>query len=156
MPPSKKNKTVRSAYNPPDREVRRREDPESIMAMHPSWGFSRCDVEGTWSFHYDRMHRVFWDAILPKLRGWESMTWSMIMIEAKKQNHHIPVGELNKCARDRLDRLGIIEEELLSLSISATARLYGFLSASTYIIVWYDDNHGDNPTCVCRSYLKYT
>ena len=71
---------------------------------------------------------------------------------AKKFHHHITVSDFNKCAIDRLMEIGVFEEELLSLRLGGNLRLYGYLVESTYVILWYDNDHGDNNTCVCRSY----
>ncbi|CUP62134.1 Uncharacterized phage-associated protein [Anaerostipes hadrus] len=32
----------------------------------------------------------------------------------------------------------------------------GYMVEKVFNILWYDDNHGDNNRCVCRSYLKHT
>ena len=154
MAPSKKK--VKQVYAPASREVRQRENPESIMTYHPSWSFSRCDTSGTWAFSKTTARDDFWDKILPRLTGFESMTWSEILIVAKKQNHSIPVASLNKCAVDRLEELGITVDDVIALRIDATTRVYGFLSAAVFVILWYDTGHGDNSTCVCRSVLKHT
>ena len=84
------------------------------------------------------------------------MTWSQIAIDGKKQNHSINVDSLNKAARDKLAELHIEAESLLSLRLGGTTRIYGFLAGPVYNILWYDDTHGDNDKCVCRSKLKYT
>lgn len=129
-------------------------NPDSIMECHPSWKFVSCDQDGAWAFSQARLTETFWTNILPKLREFESMKWSQITIEAKKQHHSIDVDFLNKVARDRLDQLKIEAESLLSLRLGGTLRLYGFMVGSAYNILWYDDDHGDNTTCVCRSKKK--
>jgi len=126
------------------------------MQMHPSWNFSRRDKDGAWAFSKERAHSEFWDSILPRIISLESQTWSNILIESKKSNHSIPIADLNKCATDRLRYLGVDQESLVSISIDGTHRLYGFLSGSTYVLLWYDDDHGDNNTCVCRCVKKHT
>ncbi len=84
------------------------------------------------------------------------MTWSEIIVKANKQNHSIDVDSLNKVAQDKLAKLHIEAESLLSLRLRGTIRLYGFMVGPVYSILWYDDDHGDNNTCVCRSSLKHT
>ena len=133
-------------------------DPDSIMALHPSWSFSDCDTDECcdWALYKSRLTDTFWDFILPKLCAFESMTWSKILIEAKKQNHSISLEKLNKVAKDRLADLQIEAEDIYSLRLSGKIRLYGFLVGPAYHIIWYDEDHGDNDTCVCRSSLKGT
>ena len=141
MAPSKKKKIAKSAYDPvKTKQAKEIENPTSLLSCHPSWSFASADQEGPWAFSID----------------WEKMTWQDIFLAAKKQNHHIPTEQLNKRAMDRLKELQLFPEDLLSLRLGGTLRLYGFLSGPVYVILWYDDNHGDNDTCVCRSYKKHT
>ena len=94
--------------------------------------------------------------VLPKMYGWESQTWKEI-IKPKKQNHFIQVSTLNKCAIERLEELRIEAESLFSLRIQGKERLYGLIEGDgTFNIIWYDTDHGDNSTCVCKSQKKHT
>ena len=86
----------------------------------------------------------------------EKRTWQDILVKAKKENHGIDVNDLNKCARDRLVELRIEAESLISLRYNGKSRLYGYIIDGMFVILWYDCNHGDNNTCVCRSRLKHT
>ena len=133
-------------------------DPDSIMKEHPSWRLASCDTEPTsrWSFHEPRLSHDFWTTIFPKLQDFERMTWSDIFISAKKHNHAIDVASLNKSARDRFSELCIEAEAIHSLRLGGTIRLYGFLTGPIYNILRYDNDHGDNSTCVCRSAKKHT
>lgn len=45
---------------------------------------------------------------------------------------------------------------IISLRITENHRLYGYMSGRVFNILWYDDDHGDNNNCVCRSHLKHT
>lgn len=74
----------------------------------------------------------------------------------KKQNHSLNLNDLNKIAQDRLAEKYIEAESLISLRVTATHRLYGYMTGRVFNILWYDDKHGDNSKCVCRSYLKHT
>ena len=138
------------------KEARNRENPSDIMCLHPSWGFGRIDTDGDWPFTEKEAGGVFWEMLLPRLSGLERMTWGEVLIRAKKENHSVPVEQLNPRARHRLTELKLEMDELISLRINGTHRLYGFLSASTFVILWLDKNHGDNDGCVCRSRLKHT
>lgn len=66
------------------------------------------------------------------------------------------VSTLNKIAVDRLNELEIEVDSLVSLTLSGTHRLYGYIVDAVFYVLWYDDNHGDNATCVCRSHKKHT
>lgn len=151
-----KKKEPISKFSSNRKEVRARENPNSIYGKNPSWSFSACDKEGSWAFSKDRLIDDFWERILPKLREFEKTTWGSILLDGKKSHHHISVSDCNKCAIDRLMEIGVFEDELLSLRLGGNLRLYGYLSESTYVIIWYDNDHGDNNSCVCRSHKKHT
>lgn len=135
-----------------------KEEPESSMGKHLSWSFSQCDIDPDcrWAFYKERLSDMFWDLILPKMRDFESMTVEQIFIRAKKQNHGIDVSELNKDAARRLAELKIEAEAVHSLRLGGQLRLYGVLDGAVYNIIWYDDDHGDNNTCVCCSTQQHT
>ena len=138
------------------KEARNTENPTSIMQQHPAWNFNRIDKEGSWPITETSAGEDFWSIILPRLSELEKLTWGEILIAAKKGNHSISVETLNQCAQKRLTELNLYIDEVVSLRINATYRLYGFLSATTYVLLWYDKGHGDNDTCVCRSHKKGT
>lgn len=133
-------------------------NPDSFYSHHPVWRFSGCDVDvkEPWSFYKERMQEEFWIEIFPKLRDFEKMTWGELYLHSKKEHHCIKPEELNKCARDRLYELSIEPEAIYSLRLTGTIRLYGYMVGAVYYILWYDNNHGDNDTCVCRSHLRHT
>lgn len=142
----------------PQSEIRIGGNPDSYLSFHPMWRFAACDIDekSEWSFYKNRLINEFWDEIFPKLRQFESMTWDDIFIKAKKQNHSIRPEELNKCARDRLVDMRIEPEAIHSLRLGGKLRIYGFMDGATYNILWYDNDHGDNENCVCRSTLRHT
>ena len=147
-----------TALQSPSPAITQRDNPDSSMQQRPVWKFADCDTDlgCEWALHKRRLRDIFWDVIFPRLRQFEGMTWGEILIKAKKQNHYIEVEHLNKVARDRLADLQIEAEDICSLRLGGKLRLYGLLIGSVYHILWYDDNHGDNETCICRSKLKHT
>lgn len=99
---------------------------------------------------------MIWDEILPRIKALESQTWNEILVRDKKLNHSINVEELSKIAQDRLANRFIEAESLISLRVTGNHRIYGYMTGRVFNILWYDDDHGDNKTCVCRSHLKHT
>lgn len=156
MAASKKKKIIRQDFSPDNRVVKQHENPEAYYDLQPAWNFSACDLEGTWAFTKEKVGEFLWDEIIPRLQGWETQTWSEILITAKKQNHNINVSDLNDCARDRLAEKYIEKEAIISLRLQGTHRLYGYIIGSVFYILWYDMDHGDSKTCVCRSAKKHT
>lgn len=121
------------------------ENPDSFMGKHPAWKFARCDKKhGEWGF----CHEQFDSEIMEKLESFESMTWAEIL-EASggksrgkgNNNHFIEIENLHKTARQRMEKLKIITDEVFSLRVNGKTRLYGLLDDGTFSIIWLDRNH---------------
>lgn len=150
-----KHKKIVSNGSPKERSIVREENPDSYYSSYPSWCFKGCDNE-MWAFTEKSVGLRFWSEILPCLKGLETQQWKQILIDAKKQNHSINVDDLNPAARDRLKELYIEQEAIISLRTCAKHRIYGFITNGVFYILWYDSDHGDNSSCVCRSHKKHT
>lgn len=135
-----------------------KEDPESSMRKHLSWSFSQCDMDSDcrWGINKEHLSEKFWDDLFPKMLEFETMTISDIFVTGKKENHSINVDQLSKPAAARLMDLKIEAESVHSLRLGGKIRLYGVLNDAVYNIIWYDDDHGDNDRCVCRSFKKHS
>lgn len=155
MAGSKKNKQIKQKEIPKGKSIVQRENPDQYYSQNPAWSFATSDQE-MWSFSKEHIGDLIWNEIIPRLKALESQTWSEILVKDKKQNHPINVQDLNKIAQDRLADRFIEAEAIISLRITATHRLYGYMTGRVFNILWYDDGHGNNKTCVCRSYLKHT
>ena len=149
-----RSRETKRAFEPESKKAVIIQDPTKYYRERPSWKFSKRDRERWRLPTWDREDE--WDRLLEHLDGWETQTWQQILVDAKKQNHSIEVNELNKAARDRLQELHIEEESVISLRLSGTQRIYGIMDEDAFCIIWFDDNHGDNDTCVCRSHKKHT
>lgn len=123
--------------------------------MYPTWRFCTCDTE-YWSFTENHIGKRFWTEILPFFKSLETQTWNEILVKARDNNHPIQADELSHKAQKRLSQLHIEAESIVSLRVSGTHRVYGYFSEFSFCILWYDDDHGDNNECVCRSRLKHT
>ncbi len=155
MAASKRKKEVKQKESPDGKHIAQAGDPERYYSENPAWTFADSDEE-KWAFSLEHMGDLFWTEILPRLKSLETLTWSEILVRDKKQNHSLNPDELNKAARDRLASKYIEAESLISLRISGNRRLYGYMTGRVFNVLWYDDDHGDNSTCVCRSHLKHT
>jgi hypothetical protein len=155
MAGSKKNKQIKQKEIPKGKSIVQGGNPEQYYRENPAWSFASSDQE-MWSFTQEHIGELIWTEILPRLKALESQTWTEILVRDKKQNHSINVEDLNKVAQDRLVAKYIEAESLISLRITGNRRLYGYMTGRVFNIVWYDNDHGDNKTCVCRSHLKHT
>ncbi len=155
MAASKKDKRIKQREIPKGRSIAQGGDPEQYYSQNPAWTFANSDDQ-MWAFSKEHIGEAMWTEILPRLKDLETQTWSEIFITGKKQNHSIDLEDLNKAARDRLAEKYIEAESLMSLRITGNHRLYGYMTGRVFNILWYDDDHGDNSRCVCRSKLKHT
>ena len=140
---------------PQGKKVVQADDPGAYYDASPAWVFSTADKE-CWAFSEKRIGNVIWSEIIPYLQNIESQKWKDILLTSKKQNHSIQADSLNKAARDRLTQLHLELDSIISLRITGNHRLYGYLVGRVFCVLWYDDDHGDNDRCVCRSHLKHT
>lgn len=95
------------------------------------------------------MRNVFVEKIYPKLKNFESNTWDEIRQQThkskgkmKSNNHPVKVGNLCETARKRLEELKLDDnDELYSLRLEGTIRIYGIRKENYLDIIWVDLNH---------------
>lgn len=150
-----KKKKVSQKEVPKNNYVGQVENPDDFYDKNPSWNFASCDDE-FWPFTEQSIGSCFWNEILPFFRNLESMKWKEILLEGKKQHHSIDVRSLNSVASKRLSNRYIEQDSIYSLRLTGTHRVYGYIINGVFHILWYDPDHGDNDTCVCRSVKKHT
>ena len=148
-------KKVKQREIPRGKSIIQGGDPESYYSRSPAWTFANSDEE-MWAFSQEHMGELIWTEFFPRLKALETQTWNEILVRNKKQNHSLHLEDLNKVAQDRLAAKYIEAESLISLRITGNHRVYGYMSGSVFNVLWYDDDHGDNSKCVCRSHLKHT
>lgn len=155
MAVSNRKKEVKQKENPGGKFIAQGGNPERYYSESPVWAFASCDQE-MWAFSQEHIGETFWTEILPRLKELEKKTWNELLVRDKKQNHSLDLDDLNKVALDRLTARYIEAESLISLRVTGTHRLYGYMTGRVFNVLWFDDDHGDNNTCVCRSRLKHT
>lgn len=155
MAASKREKIVKQTHIPNDRYIAQGGDPERYFKETPAWSFANADKE-MWALTQEHLGDLIWTELMPRLEALETQTWDEILVRNKKQNHSLDLEDLNKVAQDRLTKKYIEAESLISLRVNSTHRLYGYCEGRVFNILWYDTDHGDNKTCVCRSHLKHS
>lgn len=116
----------------------------------PAWKFSLFDPEGPFGDGHDKLDRsTVVDEILPKLKSFESMTWTQIM---QSGSHPISCDRLCKEAEHRLEARSLDDnDEVFSLRLSGRNRIFGIRQNDCLQILWWDPDHK-----VCPSQLKHT
>jgi hypothetical protein len=120
--------------------------PENSHTQYPCWQLGRMDFGGPWSWHGISAKAAAIE-IHSKLRNFESMTWAEILKAAGgrsngNNSHNVPIENLDKSARDRLEELGQGDiDELFSLRLAGKERVWGIKIGSLVKILWYDPKH---------------
>lgn len=150
-----KNKEIKQKVFPKGKSIAQGGNPEQYYSQSPAWTFANSDQE-MWAFSREHVGDLIWTEIIPRLQALETQTWGEILLKDKKMYHSLNLDDLNKVAKDRLVSKYVEAESLISLRVTGNHRLYGYMSGRVFNILWYDDDHGDNSKCVCRSHLKHT
>lgn len=156
MGKSKENRVPSIREHPSAREVRVGGSPESVQnnsdVKTPSWQFSRRDeTHPDWG--WKGLLPKQWRFILEHLQAFEGMTWAEIKATSGGRNHgnnHHPlqVTDLVTEAQNRLAEIGMIEvDEVFSLRLTNTLRIYGIREDRVLSILWHDPHHGTKRGC---------
>ena len=80
--------------------------------------------------------------IREKLSNFETMTWGNIVVESKKQNHTVSIGQLSPLAKKRLKDLKLDDMDgLLTLRLGGKQRVWGIFAEGVMTMLWWDPNH---------------
>ena len=158
QPPKKSKRSRGKTADQKGKQSRGKEAAQSTDTEEIAWAFSAVDKEGDWGWR-SQAARVWWKEILPKLQGFESMTWIKIMQvsggKAKGRgtnNHFISVEDLTRKAQNRLVEINQGDvDQLFSLRLGGTKRIYGIRDRRVLKLLWYDPNHEVCPSSKFRT-----
>lgn len=124
--------------------------PSSFNDRKAAWRISHLEMEAPYG--WQEVDLKTFAFIRSKLAAFESMTWNQIIVEGKKHHHSIPVDEIVKSARERLEAINQDDTDVLvSLRLSAKSRVWGILEEGVLRLLWWDPNHE-----ICPSKKKNT
>lgn len=135
------------------KQVRLLYDPASYDRETIVWRFSSVDKDGPWGWR-TAAAGVWWSSIFPKLQNFETMTWAAIMAASggrrRGTNHHpVKVEKLTRQAKNRLEQICQDDvDELFSLRLTQTQRIYGIRDRRALRLLWFDRHHGNNGRAV--------
>lgn len=144
------NKQIRQVAEPA--EGKKPQSPQIARYDHeyPAWRVSLLEMCDPFGWH--EVEQPKRDDIHKKLKNFESMTWHKIFVRDKHRNHRIPVGDLCKEARNRLQEIKQDDvDELVSLRLSSVERIWGIFDRGALKLLWWDPSHA-----VCPSLLTHT
>ena len=118
---------------------------DSYLSRPPLWSFAKMDCAyEKWGLN--QTEDLFAE-VIEKLRSFEGMTWMEIMQASGGRkcgtNHHFDnVSDLTPEAQRRWGNLGYEEfDQVFSLRLGGTRRLFGILLDGVFSVVWYDQEH---------------
>jgi hypothetical protein len=140
------NKIPRAgALEQPEKLPKLAAEPRSIMDMQPAWRLSNMRMKSP--FGWGAITRGDMQQVIERFKALESMTWSAILVEAKKHNHHCDVGgmckEAQKCLED--DWQGGADE-VLTIRLTNKKRVWGVLEGPLVYLLWWDPEHSVYPS----------
>jgi len=146
----KSPKVAKFASNPHIGKEVKDSSPRSSNDENPSWRFTKLELVDPFGWH--TINTALLHSIREKLQDFESMTWNQILVVGKKFHHSIKVCDVAKDARERLKYLRLDDiEELVSLRISGSKRIWGIRQGGVLLLLWWDPDHQ-----ICTSNPKHT
>lgn len=140
-------KNPKTKANPQLSKTPRKGYDENPLHLKPAWRVGYMEMCDPFGWHQTDAATLL--QIREKLRSFESMTLGEIL---GPNNHMVPIHTLCKEARDRVAVLHLDDiDELLSLRLGATERIWGILEHNIVTLLWWDPDH-----CVCLSVKKRT
>lgn len=116
---------------------------QSPLDRYPAWHLDLIDLEGPWGWQ-NITKEIFLTQILPKIKNFEGMFWKEIL---NKQNHEVQVEQICREAQKRLKHIDCDDiENLVSLRLGSTQRIWGFREDNIFKILWWDPDHQVYPS----------
>jgi hypothetical protein len=141
------------SFNPKvSKQPRHEKNPDNFLDMNVCWQFRRMEFNAN-SF-WD------WNDVLSDRRVYNTLSnyETMKLREVRnRKNHLIPVNDLNKIAKNILEKKGLYDvESLQSFHIIGNIRVYCIPKGNVMQLLWYDIYHDDVKRGVCPSPKKHT
>lgn len=112
---------------------------ENPLLLRPAWRIGSLEMCDPFGWHEIDTETL--TVIRDRLRNFESMNL-IDFFGPKKKSHMVPVDQLCKEARDRLTELHLDDlEELASLRVMWSKRVWAQLEHNVFILLWWDPNH---------------
>ena len=112
------------------------------------WDISKIDLDYPTETRNHLDHGFIFKELIPKLKHFETMNWGDIK-KNETNNHFVTISESSQSdSLKRLKELELIDvnEEVFSLRLDGQKRLYGYICANVFIIIWYDKCHRVYPS----------
>lgn len=145
---------VRTGGSPEGRRVKIGGDPASTETQTICWQAARMDMDHPLWGWSKLTPKTWFRQILPFLKSIEGLTWAQLKSasggRSNGTNHHaLEVEGCTNGARVRLAELRLDDyDEIFSLRLSNTVRIYGLRDGRALRIIWHDPYHGQNSQAI--------
>lgn len=113
-------------------------EPDDYGKRKPVWKFSIMDFDGPFGCGQITAAKI--KEIHRKLCAFETMAWNEI--ERNGQSHFMPPSIISKTAQSRLAEINQDDaDNLFSLRLTGTERIWGIRDRHVYKILWWDPDH---------------
>jgi hypothetical protein len=134
---AKKNKLPHRAVFPKQEKVARSGQTDALDER-PRWSLRTMDIGGDWCFLGTTDHATLC-TILRGLRQFEDRTWKEIL---GRRDHVVKWGSIIPAAQKRLREIEQDDvEELVSLHLDGTHRVWGIPDLPVLRLLWWDPDH---------------
>lgn len=142
-------KPVIAAHFEQAKVIRQAYDPNLFYEQRPSWRVALAQVQDPYGWQEISAAGLL--HIQAKLAQFESMTWSDILHkrgDGKRPHHFVKLHRICDEARARLEVIFKIVDfdEMISLRLGGTERIWGIAEGSTMRVVFWDPTHD-----ICKS-----
>lgn len=145
---SRKKKYVKQAVQPSgEKNPKCVENPLDFYDKPPVWSFTHIDVDHPrWGIGANTQILL---NVLTTLKNLEGMSWREILTntsgrKCNTRSHLIPLGNLIKSAQKRFCDLNldyVFADEIYSLALNGTLRIWGFIDNGVFSLIWIDPEH---------------
>ena len=138
--------TKRQVFTKTTKETVTSKDAKGYYDMPVSFSFRMYDANVAWAA--TNTGRPTTDSVFNMLRGQEGQTWREVEHtyggrSRGTNSHRIEIAQLSKEVQKRADEIHLYENELFSLRLQGSVRLWGVIEPldGCFFVIWYDPEH---------------
>jgi hypothetical protein len=130
--------------------------PLDFRSQYFVYRLKNIDYKGRWGWSRLKPNDK-WHEVVKKLDDYQTQKWGGVLLasggkSSGTNNHVLSTANLNDCAQKRLIEIERDDvTDIYSIRLSATERVYGTREQNFFDMLWFDDDHGENNNCVCRT-----
>ena len=130
--------------------------PLDFRSQHFVYRLKNIDHKGPWGWKRLKPNDK-WLEVVKKLDDYQTQKWGGVLLasggkSSGTNNHAISTADLTAYAQKRLVDIERDDvTDIYSIRLSGKERVYGSRDQNFFDLLWFDDDHGENDNCVCRT-----